>query len=55
MFSRNLRWPLSRIERDILHELRCEAKRTGQSITSIVQTAVNAHLNQKLEDRCPAA
>ena len=53
--TRTLRWPMSRIERDMFHELRCESKRTGKSMTAIVQTAVNAHLNRQLEARCPAA
>jgi len=46
---RKLPWPMSRIERDVLHELWLEAKRTGQPITAIVQEAVNTHLNRRLD------
>lgn len=49
--TRKLPWPCSKIEHDVLHELWCEAKRTGQPITAIVQEAVNAHLNRRLEAR----
>lgn len=47
--TRKLPWPCSKIERDVLHELWLEAKRTGQPITVVVQEAVNAHLNRRLE------
>ena len=46
---RKLPWPCSKIERDVLHSLWLEAKRTGQPITAVVQEAVNAHLNRRLE------
>jgi hypothetical protein len=45
---RKLPWPASKIERDLLHELWLEAKRTGQPITIVVQAAVNEYLNAKL-------
>jgi hypothetical protein len=40
---------MTRIDRDVLHELWCEAKRTGQPITAVVQAAVNEHLNRRLD------
>lgn len=46
---RKLPWPMTRIDRDVLHELWCEAKRTGQPITAVVQAAVNEHLNRRLD------
>jgi len=52
---RKLPWPASKIERDLLHELWLEAKATGLPITTIIQTAVNEHLNKKLEQRCVSA
>lgn len=45
---RKLPWPMTRIDRDVLHELWLEAKRSGKPITAVVQEAVNAHLNAKL-------
>ncbi len=45
---RKLPWPMTRIDRDVLHELWCEAKRTGQPITAVVQTAVDSYLNARL-------
>ena len=47
--TRKLPWPMSRIDRDCLHELWQEGQRTGQPITAIVADAVVAHLNQRLE------
>ena len=44
---RKLPWPMSRIERDVLHSLWMEAKITGQPITEIVATAVNNHVNRE--------
>jgi len=52
---RPLPWPCSRIERDVLHQLWCEAKRSGQPITAIVTEAVNQHLNARLADAASAA
>lgn len=52
---RKLPWPCSKIERDVLHELWLEAKRTGQPITVVVQEAVNAHLNRRLEETAASA
>jgi hypothetical protein len=46
---RKLPWPMTRIDRDVLHELWCEAKRTGQPITAVVEAAVNEHLNSRLD------
>jgi len=42
---------MSRIERDCLHELWCEAKRTGKPITAVVEAAVVETLNRKLEQK----
>lgn len=53
--TRKLPWPCSKIERDVLHELWLEAKRTGQPITAVVQEAVNAHLNRRLEQVASSA
>ena len=47
--TRKLPWPMSRIDRDCLHELWQEGQRTGKPITEIVADAVVAHLNQRLE------
>jgi hypothetical protein len=47
--TRKLPWPMSRIDRDVLHELWQEGQRIGQPITAIVAQAVVAHLNQRLE------
>ncbi len=47
--TRKLPWPMSRIDRDCLHELWLEGQRTGQPITAIVADAVVAHQNQRLE------
>lgn len=47
--TRKLPWPMSRIDRDLLHELWQEGQRTGQPITAIVADAVVTHLNQRLE------
>ncbi len=47
--TRKLPWPMSRIDRDVLHELWQEGQRTGKPITEIVSDAVVAHLNQRLE------
>ena len=51
MSHRKLPWPMSRIERDCLHELWCEAKRTGKPITAVVEAAVVETLNRKLEQK----
>lgn len=45
---RKLPWPMTRIDRDVLHELWLEAKRSGKPITAVVQEAVNDYLNAKL-------
>jgi hypothetical protein len=47
--TRKLPWPMSRIDRDVLHELWQEGQRTGKPITEIVADAVVHHLNQRLE------
>ena len=48
--TRKLPWPMSRIDRDVLHELWQEGQRTGKAITEIVADAVVEHLNQRLND-----
>lgn len=53
--TRKLPWPMSRIDRDCLHELWQESQRTGQPITAIVADAVVRHLNQRLEAAAAAA
>ncbi len=45
--TRKLSWPMSRIDRDVLHELWLEGQRTGKPITEIVSEAVVHHLNQR--------
>jgi len=48
-------WPASRLgrERDVMHSLHLESKRTGVPITHIIEQAVCAHLNQSLERQPP--
>lgn len=53
MLIRKLPWPMSRIGRDLLHELWLEAKKTGRPITAIVADAVTTHLNQRLDQATP--
>ncbi len=45
--TRKLPWPMSRIDRDCLHELWQEGQRSGKPITAIVAEAVVEHLNRK--------
>ena len=45
--TRKLPWPMSRIDRDLLHEQWQEGQRTGKPITEIVSDAVVHHLNQR--------
>jgi hypothetical protein len=47
--TRKLPWPMSKIDRDVLHELWQEGQRTGKPITEIVADAVVHHLNQRLD------
>lgn len=53
--TRKLPWPMSRIGRDLLHELWQEGQDSGKKITEIVAEAVVAHLNQRLEASAHAA
>jgi hypothetical protein len=53
--TRKLPWPMSRIDRDVLHELFLEGQRLGIPITKIVADAVVTHLNQRLEASARAA
>jgi hypothetical protein len=46
--TRKLPWPMSRVERDVLHSLWLESQRTGLPITEIVKEAVDTHLNRRL-------
>lgn len=47
--TRKLPWPMSKIDRDVLHELWLEGQRLGIPITQVVADAVVAHLNQRLD------
>ena len=43
-------WPASRLkEKDVMHSLHLESKRTGQPITVIIEQAVCAHLERGLD------
>ncbi|MEK7414557.1 MAG: hypothetical protein AAB263_14680 [Planctomycetota bacterium] len=53
--TRKLPWPMSRIDRDVLHELWQAGQATGKPITEIVADAVVAHLNQQLAASARAA
>ena len=53
--TRKLPWPMSRIDRDLLHELWLEGQRTGRHITEIVAEAVTTHLNQQFDLAVQAA
>lgn len=46
--TRKLPWPMSRIDRDCLHELWLEGQTRGLPITAIVSELVASHLNQRL-------
>lgn len=48
-FPRSLPWPMSLIERDVLHELWVRAQATGKPITQIVKAAIDEHLTRALE------
>ena len=52
---RSYPWPASRLgrERDVMHSLHLESKRTGAPITAIIEMAVCAHLNRSLEQQPP--
>jgi hypothetical protein len=39
---------MTRIDRDVLHELWLEAKRSGKPITAVVQSAIHDYFNAKL-------
>ncbi len=52
--TRKLPWPASKVERDCLHQLWCEAKTTGVPITAIVKTAIDDYLNRRLEELNPS-
>lgn len=45
--TRKLPWPMSRIDRDVLHELWLLGQQTRRPISAIVADAVVAHLNQR--------
>lgn len=55
IYTRKLPWPMSRIERDVLHSLWLESQRTGQPITAIVKSAVDSYLTQRLDPAASAA
>lgn len=52
--TRKLPWPMSRIDRDVLHELWQEGQASHKPITQIVADAVVAHLNQRFLEAAPA-
>ena len=43
-------WPASRLsrERDVMHSLHLESKRTGRPITAIIEEAVCTHLEAQM-------
>jgi hypothetical protein len=47
--TRKLPWPMSKIDRDLLHELWLEGQRTNRHITDIVAEAVITHLNRQFD------
>lgn len=49
--TRKLPWPASKVERDVLHQLWCEAKTGGVPITCLVKSAIDEYLNRRLEAR----
>lgn len=51
--TRLLPWPMSRVERDVLHELWQLAQTTGQPITRIVKVAIDEHLTRALDKAIP--
>ena len=53
--TRKLPWPMSRIGRDLLHELWQKSQDRKMKITEVVSEAVVAHLNQRLEASAHAA
>lgn len=46
-------WPCSRLERDLMHELHCESKLTGEPITALVAEAVTSYLNHRFACHAP--
>ncbi len=46
---RTLPWPANRLERDVVHELREHARRSGRTVTEVVTEAISEHLNRQLE------
>lgn len=53
--TRKLPWPMSRIDRDVLHELWLEGQQLGVPLTQVVADAVVAHLNQRFLAAAKAA
>ena len=53
--TRKLPWPMSKIDRDLLHELWLEGQRTNRHITEIVAEAVITHLNRQFDIAAQAA
>ena len=53
--TRLLPWPMSRVERDVLHELWQLAQSTGQPITKIVKVAIDEHLTRALDKVIPVS
>ena len=53
--TRLLPWPMSRVERDVLHELWQLSQSTGKPITRIVKVAIDEHLTRVLDQAIPVS
>ena len=53
--TRLLPWPMSRVERDVLHELWQLSQSTGKPITRIVKVAIDEHLTRVLDKAIPVS
>ena len=53
--TRLLPWPMSRVERDVLHELWQLSQATGKPITLIVKGAIDEHLTRVLDKAIPVS
>ena len=51
--TRLLPWPMSLIEKDVLHELWQLAQNTNRPITRIVKLAIDEHLTRALDQAIP--
>lgn len=46
---RSLPWPASQIDRDVIHELHRDSQDTSKPISSLIDDAVHAAMNARLE------